>query len=94
MKCMYKIIIRMVKRMSHLKSRDTTSAWPKEQALCKGIKPPIVHTLLIEPNMAYVLEINVNNVTPMPGAARRRPAEQLCHAASPASVLSRGKHHV
>ena len=25
---------------THLSKRETTSAWPKEQALCKGIKPP------------------------------------------------------
>ena len=25
---------------AHLSKRETTSAWPKEQALCKGIKPP------------------------------------------------------
>ena len=55
---MFKMIIRIVKRMSDLNNKDTTSAWPKEQALCKGIKPPNNHTFLLSPNIAYVLETN------------------------------------
>ena len=47
MKCMCKMIIRIVKRMSHLNNKDTTSAWPKEQALCKGIKPPNNHFFIV-----------------------------------------------
>ena len=31
---------------THLSRRETTSAWPKEQALCNGIKPPIMETFL------------------------------------------------
>ena len=30
----------MAMMITHLSKRETTSAWPKEQALCKGIKPP------------------------------------------------------
>ena len=37
----------MTTTTTHLSRRETTSAWPKEQALCNGIKPPIIETFLI-----------------------------------------------
>ena len=34
------ILLPIAMMITHRSKRETTSAWPKEQALCKGIKPP------------------------------------------------------